>query len=185
MLKQLVKNNSAFWDAFSEIDEYKNPNVAVRESVNVPEQKALLAEKQLSKDEVVFVFTGNVTFERTRTSIQVDFDKHVEAGDFGSFANHSCEPNCVVRSVLLPDNKVKVVLVTIRPVEKGEELTFDYATTETDLTVNLKKMKCLCNSKKCRGKVFSFSVLDVLEKHTLKKEKMLTDFLQNSKIDLN
>lgn len=182
MLKQLTEYSQLFWDAFLDIDMYENPNVTVSESKNMPGQKALLSQQSLEQGEVVFVFTGKVSFLRTRTSIQVDFDKHVEAGAFGSFTNHSCMPNCVLRSKLLSNNMVRVVLITFCSVEKGCELTFDYASTEVDLTNELKHTACLCKSVMCRGKIYSFGSLSVFEKQQLAQQKILTDYLQNSMV---
>jgi hypothetical protein len=57
--------------------------------------------------------------------------------------NHSCEPNCGVRG--------SVVVVARRDIAAGEELTFDYGTTDT---VGL-TMECKCGAPTCRGVVTS------------------------------
>lgn len=55
--------------------------------------------------------------------------------------NHCCEPNCGVRG--------QIVFVALREIGIGEELTFDYAMTETnpEYAVDLH-----CNKKTCRKK---------------------------------
>jgi uncharacterized protein len=57
--------------------------------------------------------------------------------------NHSCEPSCGVRG--------SVVLVARRDIGTGQELTFDYGTTDT---VGL-SMECKCGAPTCRGVVTS------------------------------
>jgi len=57
------------------------------------------------------------------------------------YMNHSCEPNCGVRG--------SVVVVARRDVHAGEELTFDYATTDTDRWT----LECGCGAPACRGRM--------------------------------
>src|SRR5512137_2250210 len=60
--------------------------------------------------------------------------------DPADYVNHSCDPNCgIVGSVLL---------VTMRDVEAGEELCFDYAMTDTD---DYDEFPCECGTVSCRG----------------------------------
>jgi uncharacterized protein len=64
--------------------------------------------------------------------------------NLGRYANHSCRPNAepVTR-------KGRVVLVALRPILAGEEITFDYGDEYFELF--FKKSGCLCAA--CRGKV--------------------------------
>ncbi len=57
------------------------------------------------------------------------------------YMNHSCAPNCGVRG--------SVVVVARRDVASGEELTFDYGTTDTDRWT----LDCQCGSAACRGRM--------------------------------
>ncbi|KAG2423830.1 hypothetical protein HXX76_014990 [Chlamydomonas incerta] len=61
--------------------------------------------------------------------------------------NHSCDGNCWYDG----DDKV----VTKRDVAAGEEITYDYALTETEASMHA-GMECLCGSARCRG-VIDFS----------------------------
>jgi len=57
------------------------------------------------------------------------------------YTNHSCEPNIAIQG--------QIVLVTMRDVAAGEELTHDWATTDDgDYT-----MTCRCGSARCRGTI--------------------------------
>lgn len=58
------------------------------------------------------------------------------------FINHSCEPNC---GLLEADT-----LVAMRPIEAGEVLSFDYATSDTTSFI---AFDCLCGASSCRGRL--------------------------------
>ena len=84
--------------------------------------------------------------EKYRThSLQVDNDLFLVSElpfDDADYVNHSCDPNCgIVGSVLL---------VTMRPVEAGEELCFDYAMSDSD---DYDEFECSCGAASCRGTV--------------------------------
>jgi uncharacterized protein len=57
------------------------------------------------------------------------------------YVNHSCDPNLALQG--------QIVLVAMRDVQAGEELTIDWATTD-DLDDEL---ACHCGSPRCRGTV--------------------------------
>ena len=55
--------------------------------------------------------------------------------------NHGCDPNAGVRG--------QIVLVARKNIKAGEEICFDYETTDTqDL-----KLSCKCGAKNCRSKI--------------------------------
>jgi hypothetical protein len=56
--------------------------------------------------------------------------------------NHSCDPNCGFRD--------EVTLVALRPILSGEEITFDYAMTDS---AAYDEFVCRCGSQICRGEV--------------------------------
>jgi hypothetical protein len=78
-------------------------------------------------------------------SLQIDDDLFIVSFppfDDADYVNHSCEPNCgIVGSVLL---------VSMRDVEVGEELCFDYAMTDTD---DYDEFTCSCGTASCRGTI--------------------------------
>jgi hypothetical protein len=57
------------------------------------------------------------------------------------YMNHSCEPNCGVRG--------SVVVVARHDIAAGDELTFDYGTTDTDRW----SLECACGAATCRGRM--------------------------------
>jgi hypothetical protein len=84
--------------------------------------------------------------------IQVDADVFLgESGGIDDFVNHSCNPNC---AMLIDPPR----LVSLRDIEEGEEVTFDYSVTSTESPSDW-SMKCHCGSKNCRGKISGFATL--------------------------
>jgi len=81
----------------------------------------------------------------------VDDKTVIDAGVGGNdarFFNHSCGPNCQSRIV-----RKRVYLETIKDVEPGEELTYDYEIPregEDDETAR-RKWPCHCGAPNCRG----------------------------------
>ena len=65
-----------------------------------------------------------------------------------SKVNHSCDPNIGIKGM--------VSFYALRDIKAGDELTFDYSTSEEEIDWI---MKCKCGSKKCRGKMTSIQFL--------------------------
>lgn len=60
--------------------------------------------------------------------------------------NHSCEPNAGFRG--------QIVLESMRPIEIGEQVTFDYAMTLAEAPgIKPYELDCQCGNRSCRGKV--------------------------------
>jgi SET domain-containing protein len=82
----------------------------------------------------------------------LDDGRVIDAGVRGNAArwiNHSCSPNCETEQ----DESGRVHIFAMKPIEPGDELTYDYK-----LTVDGKLTKkerayfdCRCGKKKCRG----------------------------------
>lgn len=70
-------------------------------------------------------------------------------GNVTRWVNHSCEPNCATRCVVL-DGKRRVVLYSLRNVDAGEELTYDYQFAP-DAPENA--VPCACGAPACRGTI--------------------------------
>lgn len=86
--------------------------------------------------------------------LQVGPDDYLgPSGKVDDFVNHSCLPNCGV--VIVEDGMP--LLVALRPLRSGEELTFDYSTTSTD--IDTWSLTCLCGTPVCRQVVSGFTLL--------------------------
>jgi hypothetical protein len=83
--------------------------------------------------------------EQRSRSIQIDVDQFVlgpELREPGDSINHSCSPNCQLRNA--------TQLITMRDIAVGEELTYDYATSDAS---DYDEFECACASENCRGRV--------------------------------
>jgi hypothetical protein len=90
---------------------------------------------------------------RTRMSVQLDWDRHVEMDAPATLLNHSCAPNLGVRE----NEWCAYDFVALRHVFPGEELAFDYAMTEHSLIAPL---SCCCGSSACQGQIQPWSGRD-------------------------
>uniref|UniRef100_A0A914HS56 [histone H3]-lysine(4) N-trimethyltransferase n=1 Tax=Globodera rostochiensis TaxID=31243 RepID=A0A914HS56_GLORO len=66
-------------------------------------------------------------------------------GNFARFINHSCQPNCYAKVLMVGGDK-RIVIYSKRFIEKGEEITYDYKFPPEET-----KIPCLCGSAQCRG----------------------------------
>ena len=108
--------------------------------------KGLYSTINYGKGNIVLVLEGNYLPYPTRTSIQVG-DRHLESWE-GGHVNHHCLPNTKV-VVEHGDLLMMPYLVAIKDIQIGEQITFDYESTETEMS---EPFKCNCHGKWIRGK---------------------------------
>ncbi len=119
----------------------------------------LFATRPIARGAHILLIEGKLQKHPTRYSIQLDVDVHVECdANFGAheqsdamrtrhpwrFLNHSCEPNSRV------DGRA---LRAMRTIAEGEQITFDYTTTEASMA---EPFQCGCASANCLGHVRGF-----------------------------
>jgi len=78
-------------------------------------------------------------------SVQIDDELYLVpngAPEFPDLLNHSCDPNTGVKG--------QIMVVAMRDIMPGDELCFDYATTDGS---QYDEFNCACGSHLCRGKV--------------------------------
>lgn len=110
---------------------------------------AVVAGHALRAGTTILAVTGRLVSLPSKYTLQMRDGEHllplsVEPADPGSlwcFVNHSCEPNVLV-------DRERMVFVARRDIEAGEELTFDYCTTEDDLAA---PFPCRCGAPTCYG----------------------------------
>ncbi|XP_047136295.1 uncharacterized protein LOC100209023 isoform X1 [Hydra vulgaris] len=91
-------------------------------------------------------------YERQNRGIymfRIDNDTVVDAtmaGGPARYINHSCDPNCVAEIVSIEKEK-RIIIISSRKIDKGEELTYDY---KFELEDDSEKIACLCGSFNCR-----------------------------------
>jgi len=132
---------------------YLSPKLEVRPA---PEKGgfAVYAREALAKDEMLVGWGGRiVTLDEVRTlrreerghTLQVDDDLYlapIGLDEPADYVNHSCNPNAGIRG--------QIVLVAMRPIAAGEEITFDYAMSDGSA---FDEFECACGAPNCRGRV--------------------------------
>jgi SET domain-containing protein len=93
------------------------------------------------KGDTLFKLTGESIESPTRTSVQITKTKHIE-DPIASHVNHSCTPTAKV-------SRGTMSFVSLRDIEVGEEITFDYNKNEDSLA---NPFVCLCCHKEIRGR---------------------------------
>ncbi len=124
--------------------------------------KSIIADENIKKGDSIFSFIGvalpldKVSYK----SLQITDDLCIESTEgFDNNLNHSCNPNCYIK--FDEQNPNQPVLVALRDIEKGEELSFDYNTTD----YNLKDPRCTdnfhchCNAPNCLGEIKGYKYL--------------------------
>ena len=109
---------------------------------------------KITKAEVIASFGGFVvglkdlkdySTDRVARSLQLDDVNYLLSGpipESGDMINHSCEPNCGVFGTSS--------VIAMTDIEIGEELTFDYAMTDSS---QYDEFRCFCAKVNCRGKI--------------------------------
>ena len=105
--------------------------------------RGLFADENFSKSNIILILRGNKFTKPTRTSIQIR-DKHIEHHE-GGFMNHHCNPSA---KILVIDDIEDAIVVAKRNILRGEEITFDYETTEEKMAA---PFKCECHGKLIEG----------------------------------
>lgn len=83
--------------------------------------------------------------ERQHHALQVADDVFLVSGEqlaIGDYVNHSCAPSGVMIG--------EITLVAARDLVVGEQITYDYATTDS---APYDEFECACGEADCRGKV--------------------------------
>jgi hypothetical protein len=134
---------------------YIAPETEVRKSSI--DALGLFAKRDIPKGVVVAAWGGRILtskeIERLPEKFRTNYALSLYPGfyiaetsekdlDSADFINHSCEPNCAIKNLL--------IMVTKRSVRRNEELTADF-----DAGAKFgKKAACQCGSKKCRRIVY-------------------------------
>lgn len=95
--------------------------------------------------------------QRTQHSFQKDWDRHVELDEPARLMNHSCGPNTGV----VDNDEDGYDFIALRDIEMGEELTWDYETTEYE---SIAVDRCLCGSESCRGRTAGYGPANSLSR---------------------
>jgi uncharacterized protein len=122
------------------------------------DKKGVFAKKDIPKEKYIIEYVGKKVTNKEADEIS---EKETKGGDVylfeinkrysidgnvsynpARFINHSCNPNA--ESI---NDKGHVWVIALKPIKKGEEITYDYCLTTDDY----KDHPCKCGSKKCKG----------------------------------
>jgi len=100
----------------------------------------------------------------TAYTVLVEKNRHVLPQGVMVRFNHSCLPNAkfiyesrkISNPTLNADYEVFWYAVAARDIKKGEDVTYDYNTTEYDMAEHF---QCNCAAEKCLGKIKGFKYL--------------------------
>ena len=121
----------------------------------------LFASRSLAAGDVVLPVEGRPVAEPNRYSIQLGTALHIVPSSEGSapwmWLNHGCAPNVAV-------DTGRRVVVAQRDIAPGEELRFDYHTTEWAMA---EPFACGCGAPECIGMVQGFARLPASRQQAL------------------
>lgn len=129
-----------------------NPKARVRRTKKCG--NGVFAIADIRKGEVIAEFDG-LTYDDSFDAWTDDLLHHAiqfgptrwrDSNGIARLINHSCEPNCGIKKLFR--------VVAMRPIAKGEEITWDYEMTERS---SWWRMKCRCGSAGCRKLIGSYS----------------------------
>jgi SET domain-containing protein len=124
------------------------------------DNRGIFALKPIKKDEVIAVWGGFIITQKDFDRLEKTCFKEIEnyatkvADGFylvsckkggledDDFFNHSCAPNAGIKGHLM--------MVAMRDIIAGEEITYDYCMTDADFDYSF---KCHCGASCCRKKI--------------------------------
>lgn len=136
--------------------------------------KGLVSKKAISEGKMVLRFENGITLRpnitASPTAIQIDEDIFLDSKptQIRDFLNHSCDANTRIDFDAMG-------CIAIKKINKGDEITFNYNTTEFDLKYKNESFTCNCGSKNCHTEIGGFKHLTKKQKNQIKP--FLTAFL--------
>lgn len=132
-----------------------------------PEGLGVFASEAIAAGEVL-VGLGHVFVDRpARHTIQIDEHVHQAGTDeIDDYFNHSCDPNAYL-------DFQRLQFVARRPIAAGEEISFNYLTSEWDMAA---PFACGCGSPGCFGEIRGFLHLTPADQDAL--ARWISPYLQ-------
>lgn len=131
------------------------PRIQVRRGSG---RAGVFAIRRIPAGAEILSLEGELVSTPTRYSVQLGEHQHLREPTNGPtpspdtpwcFLNHACAPNARVDAAARR-------LVALRDIRRGEEVTFDYLTTEWEMA---EPFECGCGAEHCRGRIGGFSLL--------------------------
>jgi hypothetical protein len=131
---------------------------------------SLFANQIIEVDEKILEFEKNFISYSTNKTLRISENVHQISRDpeaLENFINHSCKPNTYI-------DFQNLFLISSKKIEYGEEITYDYFTSDWD---NEDVFDCQCGTSNCRQKINGFKHLS--DEERLKIKNKLSPFLLN------
>lgn len=124
-----------------------------------PYGEIIRAVTPISKGDTVFFLSGEIVGSPTKYTIQLDANRHVlTLDDLWKSMNHACEPNVRI-------NTASREMVAARDIAPGEELNFNYNTTEWSMTSSF---MCGCGAPTCAREIRGFKYLTEAQREAIR-----------------
>ncbi len=149
------------------------------------EGKGIFALENIRKNEIICIMDGEIISiqklkrryasgeERICDPLQISERQYLDLIQPYIYFNHSCDPNAGIRA--------KGIMIAIKDINIGDEITYDYSTTEWtwDKFGKYKEweMNCNCGSLMCRKKILQFPLLPQDVKNKYLQADALQDFI--------
>ena len=143
--------------------------------------KGVFAKEAIPENSVVFYLNGAISTTPTKYTIQLGHRRHLtfptirktddEPDYCWQYLNHSCEPNGYM-------DTVERTFRALRDIASGEEITFNYLTTESEMA---EPFNCRCGSASCfefiQGRNFLSPALSERLSRTMGDDNVVTLFM--------
>src|SRR6185295_7550192 len=126
----------------------EEPTIEVRDRSGF---KGIYAKRAIRQDSVIFYLSGEITTRPSKYTIQLGSNQHLnfpadrkpddDLNYCWQYLNHCCEPNGYM-------NTAERTFRARRNIRPGEEITFNYLTTESKMAA---PFNCICGSANCFG----------------------------------
>ena len=134
----------------------------------------VFAKQPIQRAHSILRFTGPQITEqqalakgtRSFNALQIGPGEYIDLDEPGVMLNHSCEPNAGIVD--------DTVLIAIRDIAPGEEITYDYSTTMSE---KLETMRCNCGTPSCRELIGDFHDLPTSLKDRYLAARLVQDFI--------
>jgi len=118
-------------------------------------------------------FVGELIPYSTRHTVQMDENIHIHSEDGPAYINHSCVPTAYITGD--PAEKASIVLVALRALKEGDEITCNFNATEL---ISGAPFECHCGHEKCVGTVRGFDHLTEEQRNHLLATTRLSPYLE-------
>jgi len=148
--------------------------------------KAVFAAQPFAAGDPIVAFTGRRLAAdrlprrlsgRTDRFVQIARDAYLDpSGAIDDLINHSCAPNAGLRFT-----GDAPLLVAIRDIAVGEEISWDYSTTLADPDW---RMACACGAPACRGTIAAFDTLPPERQRWYLSRELVAPYLRHDRSDV-